>query len=198
MSFGICHQNNNAVLRQPRRRARHLGCPPCPSKASDLPSTKVLSKMQLLFATVIAQIFVRDLISYISYFWRKARNLVAYENHTVTYTIVSDTTVAVRKFIAYESRQTLEYEIFTRTKISAITVLWPFHLTPSRCRCGVPFDIDHVMSCSQGGFQSLRHNETRDLLTGLFAEVCSDVCVEPPPLATVRGKPSSVRQLQEG
>ena len=49
MSFGICHQNNNAVLRQPRRRARHLGCPPCPSKASDLPSTKVLSKMQLLF-----------------------------------------------------------------------------------------------------------------------------------------------------
>ena len=39
-----------------------------------------------------------------------------------TYTSVSDTTVAVRKFLAYESRQTLEYEIFTRTKISAITV----------------------------------------------------------------------------
>ena len=52
MSFGICHQNNNAVLRQPRRRARHLGCPPCPSNASDLPSTKVLSKMQLLFGMV--------------------------------------------------------------------------------------------------------------------------------------------------
>ena len=56
---------------------------------------------------------------------------------------------------------------------------WPLHLTPSRCRCGVPFDIDHVMSCRHGGFQSLRHNETRDLLAGLFAEVCSDVCVEP-------------------
>ena len=40
-----------------------------------------------------------------------------------TYTSVSDTTVAVRKFLAYESWQTLEYEIFTRTKISAITVL---------------------------------------------------------------------------
>ena len=39
-----------------------------------------------------------------------------------TYTSVSDTTVAVRKFLAYESWQTLEYEIFTRTKISAITV----------------------------------------------------------------------------
>ena len=39
------------------------------------------------------------------------------------YACVSDTTVAVRKFLAYESWQTLEYEIFTRTKISAITVL---------------------------------------------------------------------------
>ena len=39
-----------------------------------------------------------------------------------TYACVSDTTVAVRKFLAYESWQTLEYEIFTRTKISAITV----------------------------------------------------------------------------
>ena len=39
-----------------------------------------------------------------------------------TYRSVSDTTVAVRKFLAYESWQTLEYEIFTRTKIFAITV----------------------------------------------------------------------------
>ena len=43
-----------------------------------------------------------------------------------TYTSVSDTTVAVRKFLAYESRQTLEYEIFTCMKISAITVCWVF------------------------------------------------------------------------
>ena len=35
-------------------------------------------------STVIAQIFVSDLFSYtcISYFWRKERNLVAYENNT--------------------------------------------------------------------------------------------------------------------
>ena len=39
-----------------------------------------------------------------------------------TYACVSDTTVAVWKFLAYESWQMLEYEIFTRTKISAITV----------------------------------------------------------------------------
>ena len=32
--------------------------------------------------TVIAQNFVHDLILYISYFWQKVRNLVAYKNHT--------------------------------------------------------------------------------------------------------------------
>ena len=48
-----------------------------------------------------------------------------------TYTSVSNTALAVRKFLAYENQQTLEYEIFTRMKISAITVfecelpLWP-------------------------------------------------------------------------
>ena len=39
-----------------------------------------------------------------------------------TYTSVCDTGFKVRKFIAYENSRTLEYEIFTRTKISAITV----------------------------------------------------------------------------
>ena len=39
-----------------------------------------------------------------------------------TYTSVCDTAFKVRKFIAYENSRTLEYEIFTRTKISAITV----------------------------------------------------------------------------
>ena len=48
-----------------------------------------------------------------------------------TYTSVSDTTVAVRKFLAYESRQTLEYEIFTCTKISAITVIGSVHFAYS-------------------------------------------------------------------
>ena len=44
-----------------------------------------------------------------------------------TYNSVCATFLAVQKFIAYDSSQTLEYEIFTRTKISAITVdnkLW--------------------------------------------------------------------------
>ena len=44
-----------------------------------------------------------------------------------TYTSVSDSAFAVRKFLAYESRQTQEYEIFARTKISAITVCLTQH-----------------------------------------------------------------------
>ena len=39
------------------------------------------------------------------------------------YNSVCDTVLAVRKFIAYESSRMLEYEIFTHTKISAITVV---------------------------------------------------------------------------
>ena len=39
-----------------------------------------------------------------------------------TYNSVCNTVLAVRKFIAYKSSKTLEYEIFTHMKISAITV----------------------------------------------------------------------------
>ena len=40
-----------------------------------------------------------------------------------TYNSVCDTVLAVQKFIAYESSRTLEYEIFIRTEISAITAI---------------------------------------------------------------------------
>ena len=75
-----------------------------------------------------------------------------------TYTSVSDTTVAVRKFLAYESWQTREYEIFTRTKISAITVLGTEKTTcagqlrTSREKCvheGIETDEEFV--CSECG-----------------------------------------------
>ena len=39
------------------------------------------NKIIFRVVTVIAEIFVRDLTSYISYFWLKVRNLEAYENH---------------------------------------------------------------------------------------------------------------------
>ena len=42
------------------------------------------------------------------------------------YNSVCDSALAVRKFTAYKSSRTLEYEIFTRAKISAITVSFFF------------------------------------------------------------------------
>ena len=51
---------------------------------------------------------------------------------------------------------------------------------PATCACGERFDISHALSCKKGGFVSQRHNELRDLTANLLAEVCCDVCVEPP------------------
>ena len=54
----------------------------------------------------------------------------------------------------------------------AIRYCWPLHLTPFRCRRGVPFDIDHVMSCRRGGFHSLRRRNACEHLTRIsFSEV---------------------------
>ena len=72
--------------------------------------------------TVIAQIFVRDLISYNYFIILAESTKFSSMRKPYTYTRVSDTALAARKFLAYENQQTLEYEIFTLTKISAITV----------------------------------------------------------------------------
>ena len=50
---------------------------------------------------------------------------------------------------------------------------------PSTCACGVRFSVEHALSCSKGGFPSIRHNEIRDLTANLLTEVCNDVCIEP-------------------
>ena len=55
----------------------------------------------------------------------------------------------------------------------------PDHL-PTQCVCGKPFDVDHALSCSRGGYTILRHNELRDVTASLLSEVCHDVQVEPP------------------
>ena len=47
------------------------------------------------------------------------------------------------------------------------------------CVCGTSFSVEHVLSCSRGGFPSIRHNEIRDLTADLLTNVCKDVCVEP-------------------
>ena len=83
--------------------------------------------------TVIAQIFVRDLISYISYFLRKVRNLVAYQNHTriqvyltppSLYEISSvrkSANARVRNFYAYENF--CDYSIVNVLVVDGFTLL---------------------------------------------------------------------------
>ena len=56
---------------------------------------------------------------------------------------------------------------------------WALENVPSNCVCGAPFTTDHAMTCSTGGFPTLRHNEVRDLTANLLDEVCSDVAIEP-------------------
>ena len=54
----------------------------------------------------------------------------------------------------------------------------PAHL-PSHCICGAQFTSEHALSCSQGGFPSIRHNEVRDITADLMSEVCHGVGTEP-------------------
>ena len=42
----------------------------------------------------------------------------------------------------------------------------------SKCECGKAFSVEHALSCGNGGFPILRHN---DLTTTLLTEVCHDV-----------------------
>lgn len=57
---------------------------------------------------------------------------------------------------------------------------WEFTDIPNRCVCGDIFDINHAMTCRNGGFVIQRHNEIRDLEAALLGTVCKDVQTEPP------------------
>ena len=50
---------------------------------------------------------------------------------------------------------------------------------PSHCVCGKSFTVEHALSCSRGGFPSIRHNEIRDMTASLMSEVCHNVKIEP-------------------
>ena len=50
---------------------------------------------------------------------------------------------------------------------------------PLQCTCGKQFSVEHALSCSYGGFPSIRHNELRDITTELMSEVCHNVGTEP-------------------
>ena len=61
----------------------------------------------------------------------------------------------------------------------------PFHYgwrkahLPTNCVCGKPFTVEHALSCSYGGFPTIRHNELRNVTASLLSQVCSNVQVEP-------------------
>ena len=50
---------------------------------------------------------------------------------------------------------------------------------PSTCTCGSKFSVEHALSCTKGGFPSIRHNEIRNLTATLLTEMCHNVCIEP-------------------
>ena len=56
---------------------------------------------------------------------------------------------------------------------------WTPTEVPCTCACGNKFSVKHALSCAQGGFPSIRHNEIRNLTATLLTEVCHDVCIEP-------------------
>ena len=55
----------------------------------------------------------------------------------------------------------------------------PLNNLPSKCTCGVMFDVTHALSCKKGGFITRRHDTLKDLLTVLLNKVCIDVQSEP-------------------
>ena len=66
---------------------------------------------------------------------------------------------------------------------------------PIHCDCGANFSVEHVLSCSRGGFPSIRHNEIRDITADLLTVICHDVSVEPD-LQPPTGKALSHTELQ--
>ena len=56
---------------------------------------------------------------------------------------------------------------------------WKPSFLPSRCVCDKSFSVEHVLSCSYGGFSSIRHSEIRDITAHLMSKVCHNVGIEP-------------------
>lgn len=57
---------------------------------------------------------------------------------------------------------------------------WEVSDIPNWCVCGDIFEVNHAMTCINGGFVIQRHNEIRDLEAALLSTVCKDVEIEPP------------------
>ena len=55
----------------------------------------------------------------------------------------------------------------------------PIPRLPATCVCGAKFDIQHALTCLNGGFIGIRHNNIRDFTAEILNEICQDVAVEP-------------------
>ena len=44
--------------------------------------------------------------------------------------------------------------------------------------CGLKLDMQHVLSCKQGGFTTIRHNNVLDSAGSLLPIICKDVDIE--------------------
>lgn len=56
---------------------------------------------------------------------------------------------------------------------------WRPPFLPTSCTCGKAFTVEHALSCSRGGFPSIRHDEIRDTTAHLLSQVCPGVGTEP-------------------
>ena len=54
---------------------------------------------------------------------------------------------------------------------------WSPKNLPVSCVCGRSNDIEHALSCPNGAFPTIRHNDIRDLTVELMSEVCHDVII---------------------
>ena len=101
--------------------------------------------------SVIAEIFLWDLISYFSYVWPKVRNFVAYENHTgmpvyvtppLQYGVRKSANTRVRNIDAYENF--CDYNMSSQVSIYGI---WLFLQKKKK--------VDFVDSQKEGSFEEL-------------------------------------------
>ena len=99
------------------------------------------------------------------------------------YTSVSDTTVAVRKFLAYESRQTLEYKILH---------VWKFLRLQYTTRAGTP---------RASRYKHFRHSPTSSIVKHKHALRNTPMCGTATPTRRLQGPPLSrkrrVREIRE-
>ena len=69
---------------------------------------------------------------------------------------------------------------------------WTPQNLPSNCVCGRSNTVEHALSCPNGAFPTIRHNDIRDLTAKLMSEVCHDVTTEPS-LKPLNGESLSLR-----